>query len=231
MLLYTSSAGGPRLWTTGWFYRETQPRSATRSLRARLRRRPSVARNMQAMGGGHRSPRAVRGGLGVGVESAASYGPTAVRYESTRPSALYSGERTLETAWESSSAARRGLARLGQLRPPRGGGERRAAVSSSRANSTPPPGACFRAKKKKTAAGGRASGGALRRRLPGAQRGCDGAEADALGEEGEPALWSLTGHWGSQGDTRRRVRDLSQAPRGASFQGRYKNHATEGEWI
>jgi hypothetical protein len=164
------------------------------------------------------------------------WGPTAVRYAQHAHLLSYSWERTLERVWEALDTPRaEALAEIWDslVLPAVEENGVRPVVFVARNSHASYPDPCFASSCKQEVGGlpeARYDGG-----LPWSHNEtCDGClRRLPIGEGGEPALWNaFPGHWGSQECILAGAYcDLSQAPRGPSFQGRYKNPANDGEWI
>jgi hypothetical protein len=164
------------------------------------------------------------------------WGPTAVRYAQHAHLLSYSWERTLERVWESLGSPRAdALAEIWDslVLPAVEENGVRPVVFVARNSHASYPDPCFSSSCKQEVGGlpeARYDGG-----LPWSHNEtCDGClRRIPIGEEGEPALWNaFPGHWGSQECILAGAYcDLSQAPRGPSFQGRYTDPANDGEWI
>jgi hypothetical protein len=162
--------------------------------------------------------------------------PTAVRYAQHAHVLSYSWERTLDRVWESLDSPRAdALAEIWDslVLPAVEENGVRPVVFVARNSHASYPDPCFSSGCKQEVGGlpeARYDGG-----MPWSHNEtCDGClKRLPIGEEGEPALWNaFPGYWGSQECILAGAYcDLSQAPRGPSFQGRYKNPANDGEWI
>jgi hypothetical protein len=164
------------------------------------------------------------------------WGPTAVRYAQHAHLLSYSWERTLERVWGSLDSPRAdALAEIWDslVLPAVEENGVRPVVFVARNSHASYPDPCFSSSCKQEVGGlpeARYDGG-----LPWSHNEtCDGClRRLPIGENGEPALWNaFPGHWGSQECILAGAYcDLSQAPRGPSFQRRYTDPANDGEWI
>jgi hypothetical protein len=162
-------------------------------------------------------------------------GPTAVRYAQHAHLLSYSWTRTLERVWEGlQRPAAPALAEIWDsfVLPPVNDNGARPVVFVARNSHASYPDACFGSCSQEV-------GGLPEARYDGGlpwvhNETCNGClKPLPIDEEGEPALWSaFPGRWGSQNCILAGAYcDLSQAPRGPSFQGRYEDPADDGEWI